>query len=166
MCHVRIPYVDQEMDIRTFFVTQDREKSIDSVEGAAAQESIDSVMQWSSSPGVHRLSHKFCACFYPSPPFCCAHLWLFIYTNERNFCSSSQSVNHYTLYSNPFINWITNVPLYITKVPPRPGNHCSKNGTHWLCCMVYRCMAFMLGGKLGHEWEMNLYITVLKCTTI
>ena len=31
-----ILYVDQEMDIRTFFVTQDREKSIDSVEGAAA----------------------------------------------------------------------------------------------------------------------------------
>ena len=45
MCHAAsyIPYVDQTMDIRTFFVTQDREKSIDSVQGAAAQESIDSV---------------------------------------------------------------------------------------------------------------------------
>jgi len=31
------------MDIRTFFVTQDREKSTDSVEGATAQESIESV---------------------------------------------------------------------------------------------------------------------------
>ena len=31
------------MDIRTFFVTQDREKSTDSVEGATAQESTDSV---------------------------------------------------------------------------------------------------------------------------
>ena len=31
------------MDIRTFFVTQDRKKSTDSVEGAAAQESIYSV---------------------------------------------------------------------------------------------------------------------------
>ena len=45
MCHAAsyIPYVDQTMDIRTFFVTQDREKSIDSVQGAAAQESIGSV---------------------------------------------------------------------------------------------------------------------------
>ena len=31
------------MDIRTFFVTQDREKSTDSVQGAVAQEFIDSV---------------------------------------------------------------------------------------------------------------------------
>ena len=29
------------MDIRTFFVTQDREKSTDSVQGAAAQESVE-----------------------------------------------------------------------------------------------------------------------------
>ena len=38
-----VPYVDQELDIRTFFVTQDREKSTDSVQGTAVQESIDSV---------------------------------------------------------------------------------------------------------------------------
>ena len=38
-----VPYIDQEMNIRTFFVTQDREKSTDYVEAAAAQESIDSV---------------------------------------------------------------------------------------------------------------------------
>ena len=31
------------MDIRTFFVTQDKEKSTDSVEQAAAHESADSV---------------------------------------------------------------------------------------------------------------------------
>ena len=31
------------MDIRGFFVIQDREKSTDSVEGATGQESIDSV---------------------------------------------------------------------------------------------------------------------------
>ena len=31
------------MDIRTLFVTKDREKSTDSVQGAAAQESIDLV---------------------------------------------------------------------------------------------------------------------------
>ena len=31
------------MDIRTFFVTQDREKSTDSVEESVAQESTDSV---------------------------------------------------------------------------------------------------------------------------
>ena len=31
------------MDISTFFVTQDRQKSTDSVQGTAAQESIDSV---------------------------------------------------------------------------------------------------------------------------
>jgi len=30
------------MDIRTFFVTQDREKPTDSIEGGAAKESIDS----------------------------------------------------------------------------------------------------------------------------
>ena len=34
------------MDIRTFFVTQDREKSTDSVEGAAAQECTDSVIKF------------------------------------------------------------------------------------------------------------------------
>ena len=38
-----IPYIDQKMDIKTFFVTEDREKSTDYVEAAAAQESIDSV---------------------------------------------------------------------------------------------------------------------------
>ena len=38
-----IPYIDQKMDIRTFFVTEDREKSTDYVEAAVAQESIDSV---------------------------------------------------------------------------------------------------------------------------
>ena len=32
------------MDIKTFFVTQDREKSTDSVQGAATQESIDSAV--------------------------------------------------------------------------------------------------------------------------
>jgi len=32
------------MDIKAFFVTQDREKSTDSVEGATAQESIDPVI--------------------------------------------------------------------------------------------------------------------------
>ena len=42
------------MDIRTFFVTQDREKSTDSVQGAAAQESIDSVEGEESTVSVKR----------------------------------------------------------------------------------------------------------------
>ena len=47
------------MDIRTFFVTQDREKSTDSVEGAATQESIDSVkgataQEYESTDSVER----------------------------------------------------------------------------------------------------------------
>ena len=42
------------MDIRTFFVTQDREKSTDSVQGAAAQESIDSVEGEESTVSVER----------------------------------------------------------------------------------------------------------------
>ena len=41
-----ISYVDHEMDIRTFFATQDGAKSIDSVERAAAQESIDSIINF------------------------------------------------------------------------------------------------------------------------
>ena len=40
------------MDIRTFFATQDGEKSTDSVEGAAAQESIDSVEGEESTTSV------------------------------------------------------------------------------------------------------------------
>ena len=62
------------MDIRIFFVTQDRDKSTDSVEGATAQESIDSVER----PTTHSVTssrgrsgstqsggaahHKFCTC--------------------------------------------------------------------------------------------------------
>ena len=42
------------MDIRTFFVTQDREKSTDSVQGAAAQESIDSVEGEESTVSVEQ----------------------------------------------------------------------------------------------------------------
>ena len=42
------------MDIRTFFVTQDREKSTDSVQGAAAQESNDSVEGKESTVSVER----------------------------------------------------------------------------------------------------------------
>ena len=42
------------MDIRTFFVTQDREKSTDSVQGAAAQNSIDSVEEEESTVSVKR----------------------------------------------------------------------------------------------------------------
>ena len=34
------------IDTRTFFVTQDREKSTDSVKGAAARESTDSVINF------------------------------------------------------------------------------------------------------------------------
>ena len=68
-------YVDQ-----TFFVTQDREKSTHPVEGAAAQESIDSVegatthsVPSSSGRSASTLSggaahHKFCACFSPTHP--------------------------------------------------------------------------------------------------
>ena len=45
MCHVasQVPYIDQEMDVKTLFVTKDREKPTDSVQGATAQESIDLV---------------------------------------------------------------------------------------------------------------------------
>ena len=46
--------VDQAMDIRTFFVTQDREKSTDSVEGGAALESTDSVEGEESTVLVER----------------------------------------------------------------------------------------------------------------
>ena len=42
------------MDIRTLFVTQDREKSTDSVQEAAAQESIDSVEGEESTASVKR----------------------------------------------------------------------------------------------------------------
>ena len=55
MClHGHVLYVDQEMDIRTFFVTQDRERSTDSVQGAAAQESIDSVEGEESTVSVEQ----------------------------------------------------------------------------------------------------------------
>ena len=63
------------MDIRTFFVTQDRKKSTDSVKGAAAQESIDSVILF-----VHAS---------PIPPpqpstACCACLWFkLIYLGKK-----------------------------------------------------------------------------------
>ena len=49
-----VPGVDQAMDVRTFFVTQDREKSTDSVQGAAAQESIDSVEGEGSTVSVEQ----------------------------------------------------------------------------------------------------------------
>ena len=42
------------MDTRTFFVTQDREKSTNSVQGAAAQESVDSVEGGESTISVER----------------------------------------------------------------------------------------------------------------
>ena len=42
------------MDIRTFFVTQDGEKSTDSVKGAAALESIDSVEGEESTVSVEQ----------------------------------------------------------------------------------------------------------------
>ena len=50
------------MDIRTFFVTQDREKSTDSVEGATAQESTDSV----EGETAQESTDSFYACFSPS----------------------------------------------------------------------------------------------------
>ena len=60
------------MDIRTFFVTQDREKSTHSVEGAAAQESTDSVINF-----VHASPPP------PPPPppptlYCCARLCAYL----------------------------------------------------------------------------------------
>ena len=87
----QVTYVDQE--IRTFFVTQDREKSTDSVQGAAAQESIDSVEGEESTISVERptthsvpsssgcsgstLSGTFRMIFAPPLPptlYSCAHL--------------------------------------------------------------------------------------------
>ena len=80
------------MDIRTFFVTQDREKSTDSVEGAAAQESIDSVegeeptvsvkqttthpVPSSSGCSGSTLSGNFPNnLLLPQTLYCCARLW-------------------------------------------------------------------------------------------
>ena len=81
------------MDIRTIFVTQDGEKSADSVENAAAQESTDSVEGAAAQESIDSVEGaevqestdsviKFCACFSPTPPkknkktlYCCAHLW-------------------------------------------------------------------------------------------
>ena len=62
------------MDIRTFFVTHDREKSADSVKGAAAQESIDSAGEESTvsveRPRTHSValsSTLFPTIFSPQP---------------------------------------------------------------------------------------------------
>ena len=99
MCYAasKVPYVDQAMDIlRTFFVTQDREKSTDSVQGAAAQESIDSVEGEESTVSVERptthsvpsLSRRSCS-FYsewyffqrsspPNPLLLCSPMILLI----------------------------------------------------------------------------------------
>ena len=55
------------MDIRTFFVIQDREKSTDSVQGAVAQESIDSVEGQESTVSVERPNNPL------SPYLTCPH---------------------------------------------------------------------------------------------
>ena len=83
-------YVD-----KTFFVTQDREKSTHPVEGAAAQESVEGATDQESTDSVERPTirsfpsssgrsastlsggaahHKFCACFSPPTLYCCARL--------------------------------------------------------------------------------------------
>ena len=70
------------MDTRTFFVTQDREKSTESVEGAAAQESIDSVEGAAAQESIDSVegaaaqesTDSFCACFSPTTLYCCARL--------------------------------------------------------------------------------------------
>ena len=55
------------MDIRAFFVTQDREKSTDSVQGAAAQEFTESVINFvhASLPQPSTAMHTYAVpCFF------------------------------------------------------------------------------------------------------
>ena len=77
------------MDIRAFFVTQDREKSTDSVKEAVAQESTDSVKEAAAQESTDSVvgaaaqeptdsvTNYLCMLLPPpsNPPYCCACQW-------------------------------------------------------------------------------------------
>ena len=56
------------MDIRTFFVTQDREKSTDSVEESVAQESTDSIVGAAAQEPTDSVTNYLCMLLSPPPP--------------------------------------------------------------------------------------------------
>ena len=63
------------MDIRTFFVTQGREKSTDSVERATAQESIDSL----EGAAAQESTDSFCVYASPPQPSTAVHAYVYTY---------------------------------------------------------------------------------------
>ena len=68
------------MDLRAFFVTQNKEKSTDSVEGAAAQESTDSVINFvhasPTSPQPSTAMHTYGAVHMVAARLGCKRPWL------------------------------------------------------------------------------------------